>query len=102
MPFAAVGFASVVSMIPGSNLIRMASGLVQLGNGPDLSTALLGATIFDGVTASTVILAMSASLIVPKLVVNRCRPLAWRKSACVSRLAVPLKGSNQGVERQAE
>jgi uncharacterized membrane protein YjjB (DUF3815 family) len=81
MPFAAVGFASVVSMIPGSNLIRMTSGLVQLGNGPDIASNVLVGTIFDGVTAISVILAMSAGLIVPKLVFDRCLPLAWKTSA---------------------
>src|SRR5262249_26039138 len=71
---------TIVSMIPGSNLIRMASGLVQLGNGPDIASSVLGDTIFEGVTAITVILAISAGLIVPKQVFDRCLPRARRKS----------------------
>jgi uncharacterized membrane protein YjjB (DUF3815 family) len=69
MPFAAIGFASVVSMVPGVFLFRMASGLVQLAGG-DPSTALLAATLADGTTAATVILAMSLGLIVPRLVID--------------------------------
>src|SRR5438105_1646049 len=48
MPFAAIGFASVVSMIPGVFLFRMASGLVQLA---------------DGMNDRTIMVAMSLGLI---------------------------------------
>ena len=71
IPFAAIGFASVVSMIPGVFLFRMASGLLRLAGGSNTTSELLSGTLADGMTATMVILAMSFGLIVPKLVIDR-------------------------------
>jgi hypothetical protein len=49
----------------------MASGLVQLANDSHTTLVLISGTVADGVTAVTVILAMSLGLILPKLAMDR-------------------------------
>jgi uncharacterized membrane protein YjjB (DUF3815 family) len=70
MPFAAIGFASVVSMIPGVYLFRMMSGLVEIAADAEAGASVLAGTIGAGATAGIVILAMSLGLIIPKMILD--------------------------------
>ena len=75
LPFAAFAFASVVSLIPGVFLFRMAGGLVGLvALGRTASPDLLFDVIADGTTAILIILAISFGLILPKMCIEHFYP----------------------------
>jgi uncharacterized membrane protein YjjB (DUF3815 family) len=70
MPFAAIGFASVVSLMPGVYLFRMLSGLAQIADGKQTTLPLIAGTISDGMLAAIIIVAMGLGLIIPKLIID--------------------------------
>jgi uncharacterized membrane protein YjjP (DUF1212 family) len=75
LPFAAFAFASVVSLIPGVYLFRMAGGFVDLVTlGDKASVDMLLNTIADGTTAMLIILAMAIGLILPRMCIEHFYP----------------------------
>lgn len=73
MPFAAVGFAAVVSLIPGVYLFRLASGLLTLVHGLSDDTGIQE-MISNAMTSLSILFAMSLGLIGPKLAMDRFVP----------------------------
>ena len=71
LPFAGLAFASVVSLIPGVFLFRMAGGLVDLVTyGTKAPPELVPQVLADGATAFLIMLAMGFGLIVPKMCIE--------------------------------
>jgi uncharacterized membrane protein YjjB (DUF3815 family) len=70
LPFAAIGFVAVVPMIPGAYLFTMASGLVQIARGLNVTLELIGAIITSGTIAMLIVLAICLGLIIPKLTMD--------------------------------
>lgn len=69
MPFAAVGFASVVALVPGMYAFRTVTGVVELAAGADTQTLLEVAN--NGSTALLTVIAMAVGLAVPTRVRDR-------------------------------
>jgi uncharacterized membrane protein YjjP (DUF1212 family) len=72
LPFAAVAFSAVVSLMPGFFLFNTATGLVELVSiGPGAPAALLTGIVANGTTAFLIIMAMAFGLILPRLLYER-------------------------------
>jgi uncharacterized membrane protein YjjP (DUF1212 family) len=71
LPFAALGFSAVVSMMPGFFLFQAASGLIELVSmGPHAPPTLLTSIMANGATAFLIVLAMTFGLILPRMLLE--------------------------------
>jgi uncharacterized membrane protein YjjP (DUF1212 family) len=72
LPFAALAFSAVVSMMPGLFLFRAANALINLvAMGEQAPAYLLQSVVLNGTTAFLTIFAMTFGLILPRLVLVR-------------------------------
>jgi uncharacterized membrane protein YjjB (DUF3815 family) len=79
LPFAALGFSAVVSMMPGFFLFRAAGALMQLvAIGPRAPASLLTDIVANGTTAFLIILAMTFGLILPRMLFEHFLPAPAR------------------------
>jgi uncharacterized membrane protein YjjP (DUF1212 family) len=75
LPFAALAFSAVVSLMPGFFLFSAATGLVELVSiGPSVPVALLTSIAASGITAFLIITAMTFGLILPRMLFERVLP----------------------------
>jgi len=71
LPFAALAFASVVSMMPGIFVFRLADGLISVYlAGQHASLAMITSVFADGTATLLIVLVMTLGLIVPKMLIE--------------------------------
>jgi uncharacterized membrane protein YjjP (DUF1212 family) len=75
LPFAALAFSAVVSLMPGFFLFNAATGLVELVSiGPGAPAALVTSIAANVATAFLIIMAMTFGLILPRMLFERVLP----------------------------
>lgn len=71
LPFAALAFASVVSMLPGIFVFRFADGLINVYSaGQQATLPMLTAVFSDGTATLLIVLVMTFGLIFPKMLIE--------------------------------
>jgi uncharacterized membrane protein YjjP (DUF1212 family) len=80
LPFAAVAFSAVVSLMPGFFLFNAVTGFVELVSiGPSTPAALVTSIATNGATAFLIIMAMTFGLILPRMLFERVLPAPAEK-----------------------
>jgi uncharacterized membrane protein YjjP (DUF1212 family) len=75
LPFAALAFSAVVSLMPGFFLFNAATGIVELVSiGPSAPAALLTNIAANGAMAFLILMAMAFGLILPRMLFERILP----------------------------
>jgi uncharacterized membrane protein YjjP (DUF1212 family) len=75
LPFAAIAFSAVVSLMPGFFLFNAATGIVELVSiGPSAPAALLTNIAANGAMAFLILMAMAFGLILPRMLFERVLP----------------------------
>jgi uncharacterized membrane protein YjjB (DUF3815 family) len=82
LPLTAIGYASVLSMMPGVYLFRTASGIAQMTADAGAPAALVGDTLSDGFLAATIVLAMCLGLLAPNLGLTDLNERIAHRTSC--------------------
>jgi uncharacterized membrane protein YjjP (DUF1212 family) len=71
LPFAALAFSAVVSMMPGIFVFKLASGLIEVYLAGDSATLpMLTSLVSNGTATFLIVMAMTFGLIVPKMLID--------------------------------
>ena len=90
LPFAALGFSAVVSMVPGFYIFQTSSALLQLiSMGPDASPDLLMSAVANGTTAFLIVVAIAFGLILPRMLFEHFLPVSERPQQMAAVPATP-------------
>jgi len=71
LPFAALAFSAVVSMMPGMYIFKLSSGLVEVYLTASTATLpMLAKVMYNGTATFLIVMAMTLGLIVPKMLID--------------------------------
>ena len=71
LPFAALAFSAVVSMMPGIFVFKLASALIEVYRaGSDATLTMLTSVVSNGTATFLIVMAMTFGLIVPKMLID--------------------------------